>query len=100
MFERNGFNCGLMHWIGLVPQKRWGGNEYRSDNEGIVGEQQDDGSGVLPLARYLHSLGVGYESTSQNSNTQGHTPNHKVPTLVSMLAFLIGSVLMLRFVII
>ena len=21
--ERNGFNCGLMHWIGLVPKKRW-----------------------------------------------------------------------------
>lgn len=23
--ERNGFNCGLMHWIGLVPKNRWGG---------------------------------------------------------------------------
>ena len=36
-----------------------------------------DGSGVLPLARYLHSLGIVYESTVDNSNTQGHTPNHK-----------------------
>ncbi|KAL7542106.1 hypothetical protein ACHAXR_011530, partial [Thalassiosira sp. AJA248-18] len=38
---------------------------------------QNDGSGVLPLARFLHSLGIVYESTPQNSNTQGHTPNHK-----------------------
>ena len=69
--ERNGFNCGLMHWIGLVPNKRWGGD----DNNAI--QQTDDGSGVLPLARYLHSLGTVYESTPENSNTQGHTPNHK-----------------------
>ena len=63
--ERNGFNCGLMHWIGLVPEKRWEGDDI------------GDGSGVLPLAKYLHSLGISYESTADNSNTQGHTPNHK-----------------------
>ena len=68
--ERNGFNCGLMHWIGLVPQKRWGGDD------GINGSKED-GSGVIPLARYLHSLGIAFESTPENSNTQGHTPNHK-----------------------
>ena len=78
IFERNGFNCGLMHWIGLVPQKRWGinlsdGDEFGSEN----GASCDDGTGVLPLARYLHSLGVTYESTPANSNTQGHTPMHK-----------------------
>ncbi|KAL7552951.1 hypothetical protein ACHAWF_016198 [Thalassiosira exigua] len=67
--ERNGFNCGLMHWVGLVPRKRWGGN---GDHPA-----QNDGSGVIPLAHYLHSLGVVYESTMNNSNTQGHTPNHK-----------------------
>ncbi|KAL9179400.1 hypothetical protein ACHAXT_008690 [Thalassiosira profunda] len=69
--ERNGFNCGLHHWIGLVPKKRWGG-----DNPCVDG---GDGSGaeVLPLARYLHSLGISYESTPDNCNTQGHTPNHK-----------------------
>lgn len=80
--ERNGFNCGLMHWIGLVPQKRWMGDNA-TDCSGVVGNETggnrnvEDGSGVIPLARYLHSLGVVYESTTQNSNTQGHTPNHK-----------------------
>ena len=49
VFERNGFNCGLMHWIGLVPKKRWGG-----DGADGCGSEVDDGSGVLPLARYLH----------------------------------------------
>ena len=67
--ERNGFNCGLMHWIGLVPSNRWGGDD---DDTG-----DNDGSGVVPLARYLNSLGVAYISTTDNSNTQGHTPNHK-----------------------
>ena len=70
--ERNGFNCGLMHWLGLVPRKRWGGDIDNVDNEAA-----DDGAGVLSLARYLHSLGISYESTIQNSNTQGHSPNHK-----------------------
>ena len=70
--ERNGFNCGLMHWIGLVPSHRWGGDIDNDDTDTV-----DDGSGVLPLARYLHSLGISYESTIQNSNTQGHSPNHK-----------------------
>ncbi|KAL7495239.1 hypothetical protein ACHAWT_004711 [Skeletonema menzelii] len=71
--ERNDFNCGLMHWIGLIPQKRW-------CSRGIKGGEattHDDGSGVLPLAIYLHSLGISYESTIDNSNTQGHTCNHK-----------------------
>ena len=75
VFERNGFNCGLMHWVGLVPQKRWGGNVL--DEDDIDDVVADDGAGVLPLARYLHSLGVTYESTPANSNTQGHTPCHK-----------------------
>ena len=73
VFERNGFNCGLMHWLGLVPKKRWGGDDEPSDRC----NNSNDGSGVLPLARYLHSLGISYESTPQNCNTQGHTPNHK-----------------------
>lgn len=81
VFERNGFNCGLMHWIGLVPQKRWGGNAQQDVGDDTDSEDepncQDDGTGVLPLARYLHSLGVTYESTPANSNTQGHTPLHK-----------------------
>jgi ankyrin repeat protein len=73
VFERNGFNCGLMHWLGLVPMKRWCGDGVgNSDNNA-----SDDGCGVLPLARYLHSLGLTYESTKQNCNSQGHTPNHK-----------------------
>lgn len=74
--DRNGFNCGLMHWIGLVPKSRWLGdcvgavrNDEKIDN--------NDGSGVLPLARYLHSLGVPYTSNSANTNSQGHTPLHK-----------------------
>ena len=70
--ERNDFNCGLMHWIGLIPQKRW-----CSGSKGDDENAHDDGSGVLPLARYLHSLGISYESTIENSNTQGHTCNHK-----------------------
>ena len=74
VFERNGFNCGLMHWIGLVPMKRWGCD----NNVGATNDKpNDDGSGVLPLARYLHSLGITYESSPENCNTQGHTPNHK-----------------------
>ena len=75
VFERNGFNCGLMHWIGLVPQKTWGGDAQEEGGHGST--KADDGTGVLPLARYLHSLGVTYESTPDNSNTQGHTPCHK-----------------------
>ncbi|KAL3795895.1 hypothetical protein HJC23_002166 [Cyclotella cryptica] len=74
VFERNGFNCGLMHWLGLVPAKRWGGDSFDGSE---CGDSSDDGSGVLPLARYLHSLGISYDSTPQNCNTQGHTPCHK-----------------------
>ena len=74
VFERNGFNCGLMHWIGLVPAKRWGGDNNADTTDD---KPNDDGSGVLPLARYLHSLGITYESSPENCNTQGHTPNHK-----------------------
>ncbi|KAL7518723.1 hypothetical protein ACHAWX_003534 [Stephanocyclus meneghinianus] len=74
VFERNGFNCGLMHWIGLVPTKRWGGD---SCNGTECSGRLDDGSGVLPLARYLHSLGISYDSIPTNCNTQGHTPCHK-----------------------
>ncbi|KAL3785632.1 hypothetical protein ACHAWO_005976 [Cyclotella atomus] len=72
-FERNGFSCGLMHWLGLVPAKRWSGDLDHEFNN----SDEDDGSGVLPLARYLHSLGISYESTPENCNAQGHTPNHK-----------------------
>ena len=70
--ERNSFDCGLQHWIGLVPKGRWRGESSRNKVEG-----EDDGSGVLPLARYLHSLGVRYDSGDDNSNSQGHTPCHK-----------------------
>lgn len=72
VFERNGFNCGLMHWLGLVPAKRWHGDLDHKSNS-----SNEDGSGVLPLARFLHSLGISYESTPDNCNTQGHSPNHK-----------------------
>lgn len=65
--ERNGYDCGLAHWIGLIPKKRW------SNNNDI----DNDGSGVLPLAQYLHSLGISYTSNPTNCNTQGHTPAHK-----------------------
>lgn len=76
--ERNGFHCGLMHWIGLVPKKRWRGDSSKSnDTDGNDNDSNDDGSGVLPLARYLHSLGISYRSTPENSNSQGHTPMHK-----------------------
>ena len=77
IFERNGFNCGLMHWIGLVPPKRWGGDALEEDVHENRSTDAEDGAGVLSLARYLHSLGVTYESTPANSNTQGHTPMHK-----------------------
>jgi ankyrin repeat protein len=97
--ERNDFNCGLNHWLGLIPRKRWcsssaaaggggggggGGSSRKRDDDATAchnsDEQHnddDDGSGVLPLARYLHTLGISYESTPDNSNTQGHTCNHK-----------------------
>ena len=29
--ERNGYDCGLAHWIGLIPKKRWRG-DHRVDN--------------------------------------------------------------------
>ena len=61
--ETNDFHCGLNHWIGLIPKHRW---------------LSDDGSGVLPLARYLHDhCGVSYTSTPNNQQAQGHTPLHK-----------------------
>jgi ankyrin repeat protein len=71
VLERNGYDCGLAHWVGLVPRKRWGGDGDR------VEDGDDDGSGVLPLARYLHRAGVSYDSSPPNCNTQGHTPAHK-----------------------
>ncbi|KAL7460512.1 hypothetical protein ACHAXS_000957 [Conticribra weissflogii] len=74
--ERNGFDCGLMHWIGLVPKKRWCGRSHKDDQDDDD-DDDNDGSRVLPLARYLHSLGVSYRSTPENSNSQGHTPMHK-----------------------
>lgn len=62
VLEKNDFHCGLNHWIGLIPKHRW---------------LSDDGSGVLPLARYLESCGVSYSSTPENQQNQGHTPLHK-----------------------
>ena len=62
LLERNDFNCGLQHWIGLVPKHRW---------------KSQDGSGVLPLAKYMHANGLSYASTRDNQQNQGHTPLHK-----------------------
>lgn len=53
--------------------RKIGGGGDDDDN----GTGENNGSGVLPLARYLHSLGITYSSNADNSNTQGHTPNHK-----------------------
>ena len=88
LLERNDFNCGckscahapamiseisnivvgalafelVQHWIGLVPSHRW---------------KSQDGSGVLPLAKYMHANGLSYASTRDNQQNQGHTPLHK-----------------------
>lgn len=62
LLECNDFACGLNHWIGLIPKKRW---------------LSKDGTGVLPLARYLHEHGVSYASIPENQQNQGHTPLHK-----------------------
>ena len=80
--ERNGYDCGLAHWIGLIPKKRWRGdhrvnNSNDNSNDFHIDDVDNDGSGVLPLAQYLHSLGISYTSNVSNCNTQGHTPAHK-----------------------
>jgi len=62
VLETNAFQCGLNHWIGLIPKRQWRSN---------------DGTGVLPLARYLHDKGVSYLSIDENKQNQGHTPLHK-----------------------
>jgi ankyrin repeat protein len=62
ILERNDFNCGLQHWIGMIPKHRW---------------NSKDGSGVLPLARYMHQLGLSYSSSPDNQQNHGHTPLHK-----------------------
>lgn len=62
VMETNAFQCGLNHWIGLIPKHRW---------------RSSDGSGVLPLVRYLHQQGVSYTSSPNNQQNQGHTPLHK-----------------------
>jgi ankyrin repeat protein len=73
--ERNGYDCGLAHWIGLIPKKRWSNNNNNNNDDDV--DNDDDGSGVLPLAIYLHTLGISYTSIPTNCNTQGHTPAHK-----------------------
>ncbi|KAL3822470.1 hypothetical protein ACHAXA_006898 [Cyclostephanos tholiformis] len=76
VLERNGYNCGLAHWVGLIPRKRWGGDD--GDRRGNDNDADgDDGSGVMPLARYLYSHGASYDSSPANCNAQGHTPAHK-----------------------
>jgi len=82
--ERNGYDCGLAHWIGLIPKKRWRGDHHQVNNSNNNSNDfhkdddvDNDGSGVLPLAQYLHSLGISYTSNPSNCNTQGHTPAHK-----------------------
>jgi ankyrin repeat protein len=76
VLERNEYDCGLSHWVGLIPRKRWRGG---CDGGGRGGndDDNDDGSGVMPLARYLHSHGASYDSSPANCNAQGHTPAHK-----------------------
>ncbi|KAL3799705.1 hypothetical protein ACHAW5_000392, partial [Stephanodiscus triporus] len=75
VLERNGYDCGLAHWVGLVPRKRWGGCGDGDCDD--MDDNGNDGSGVLPLARYLRSKGVSYDSSPPNRNAQGHTPAHK-----------------------
>lgn len=94
VLERNEFNCGLMHWVGLVPRHRWRGDSTGRDNserercidveesgksssQGHDGGDDNDGCGVLPLAAYLYSCGVPYHTTPSNCNSQGHAPHHK-----------------------
>jgi hypothetical protein len=71
-----------MHWVGLIPEKRWDTSKQDSihqtnDTNHDDKNTQNDGSGVLPLVTYLFEMGVSYESTPGNSNAQGHTPLHK-----------------------
>eukprot|EP00978_Attheya_sp_CCMP212_P007263 scaffold16915_cov42-Attheya_sp.AAC.3 len=82
VLEKNDFQCGLMHWVGLIPEKRWhplkqGNIHHTNDTNHDDDAQHKDGSGVLPLVTYLFEMGVSYESTPANSNSQGHTPLHK-----------------------
>ena len=66
VLERNGYDCCLAHWVGLVPRKRWGGGGGGGGDRGGGRDGNDDGSGVLPLARYLRSCGVSYNSSPPN----------------------------------
>ena len=80
VLERNEYDCGLSHWVGLIPRKRWRGDRdggIRCGNRNSDDDDDDDGSGVIPLARYLHSHGASYDSSPANCNAQGHTPAHK-----------------------
>ncbi|CAB9521911.1 Ankyrin Repeat [Seminavis robusta] len=76
LLERNDFNCGLQHWIGLIPKHRW--LDSINDDNNTNNQSTLCGSGVLPLANYMHEQGgLSYSSTPDNQQNQGHTPLHK-----------------------
>ena len=82
VLETNKFQCGLNHWIGLVPKHRWLDDTTINNHDTHEKDTQTttsllEGRGVLPLARYLHQQGVSYTSIPDNQQNQGHTPLHK-----------------------
>jgi hypothetical protein len=54
-----------------------GGKFHNNNNNDAKTVIDNDGSGALPLAQYLHTLGISYTSIPSNCNTQEHTPAHK-----------------------
>lgn len=61
----NNYGCGAVHWMGIVPAARAGGE--------IVNGEEETGKDLLPMADFLHARGLKFE---QVQNVQ-HTTLHK-----------------------
>ncbi|CAJ1965069.1 unnamed protein product [Cylindrotheca closterium] len=69
----NDFDCGAIHWLGICPVNRANNNTTVSSN-GEKCTDKDDGSDLLPLAKWLAKQ-PGLDYTAKQK--QGHTALHK-----------------------
>lgn len=71
----NDFDCGAIHWIGICQVSR---ADFSTDES----VETTDGSGLLPLAKWLaRQTGIDFRKRQR----QGHTALHKVWTLIAKM---------------
>jgi DnaJ-domain-containing protein 1 len=70
----NDFDCGAIHWLGICPTDRANKQQTARKTGETKGKGNDDGSDLLPLAKWLaEQPGLDYTAKQR----QGHTALHK-----------------------